>query len=76
MAQDEVGLEIGTSQIQVPMSDAELEEKFMTLSVPVVGESNAGRIADLVGRIHACGDVAELMRLTKKRPSRNGASKR
>ncbi|HEX2827505.1 MAG TPA: MmgE/PrpD family protein [Burkholderiales bacterium] len=62
--------------IQVPMSDAELEEKFMTLAEPVVGPSNAERIVDLVARIHACEDAGELMRLTRKAGNRKGARRR
>jgi 2-methylcitrate dehydratase PrpD len=62
--------------IQVPMSDAELEEKFMTLAEPVVGPSNAKRIVDLVARIHACEDAGELMRLTRKAGNRKGARRR
>ncbi|MGZ5096086.1 MAG: MmgE/PrpD family protein [Burkholderiales bacterium] len=51
--------------IQVPMSDAEIEAKFETLAVPVIGKTNAGRVVDLVWNVQTCEDVSQLMRLVQ-----------
>jgi len=51
--------------IQVPMSDAELEEKFLSLAAPIVGKANARRIVDLAWNVEKLDDVSALVRLTR-----------
>lgn len=50
--------------IQVPMSDAEIEQKFRTLAVPVVGEQRADQISRMVWSLPTLPDIGRLMRLT------------
>ncbi|WP_447978297.1 MmgE/PrpD family protein [Candidatus Nitrospira bockiana] len=48
-----------------PMSDRELEEKFMALSVPVVGAAAATAVAETVWKFETLSDIGELMPLLK-----------
>jgi 2-methylcitrate dehydratase PrpD len=50
--------------IQEPMSDAEIEAKFMQLAEPVIGRAAASRLAELVQQVERCQDVNALMDLT------------
>jgi hypothetical protein len=52
--------------IQNSMSDDELRAKFESLAAPVLGASRAAAVCERVQNIEACGNVAELMRLTSK----------
>jgi 2-methylcitrate dehydratase PrpD len=52
--------------IQNSMSDEELRFKFDTLAAPVIGDSNANHLADLVADVEQVSDIAKLMRLTAK----------
>ncbi len=51
--------------MEVPMTDADLEAKFMTLAVPVLGEGRAAGISSAVRDIEQCADVAGLMTLAR-----------
>lgn len=51
--------------IEVPMSDAEIEEKFRGLSTDIVGGQNADAMVRLVHSIEACDNIGELMALTR-----------
>jgi len=57
--------------IQVPMTDAELEQKFTSLAAPVLGAQGARRIIDLAWDVESRKDIGELIRLTR-RPGRSG----
>ncbi|GAA5234429.1 MmgE/PrpD family protein [Verticiella sediminum] len=50
--------------IQEPMSDAEIEAKFMRLAEPVIGKSAAARLAETSQQVERCKDVNALMDLT------------
>ena len=52
--------------IQNPMSDDELRTKFNTLAIPVIGDSHAAQLADLVAEVEQVTDIGKLMRLTAK----------
>lgn len=43
-----------------PLSDAELDEKFDELAVPVIGEAAAAALKDILWRIDGLDDMAEL----------------
>ena len=58
--------------IQNSMSDAELRTKFDTLAAPVIGESHATQLAEMVAGIEQISDIGKLMRLTAK-PKRAGS---
>ena len=51
--------------IQNPMSDDELQQKFESLSIPVLGAARTGQILERVRGIESCSDVGELMKLTR-----------
>jgi 2-methylcitrate dehydratase PrpD len=48
-----------------PLSAAEVEIKFLSLSAPVLGEARSKRVAGEVRRLEKLTDVAELMALTR-----------
>jgi 2-methylcitrate dehydratase PrpD len=52
--------------IQNSMSDEELRTKFDTLAAPVIGDTNANQLADLVADVEQLSDIGKLMRLTAK----------
>lgn len=52
--------------IQNSMSDDELRTKFNTLAIPVIGDSHAAQLADLVADVELVTDIGKLMRLTAK----------
>ena len=59
-----------TAQVDEPpgepgrrMSDADVDEKFMHLAAPVLGEAAAGRLAERVRGLADCPDVDELLQL-------------
>lgn len=52
--------------IQNSMSDDELRTKFNTLAIPVIGDSHAAQLADLVAEVEQVSDIGKLMRLTAK----------
>lgn len=56
--------------IQQPMSDEEIEAKFVSLAAPVVGKAAAGKIPRLVARLEDCDDVRTLVRLTGRSGTR------
>lgn len=45
---------------QAPLGWERVQEKFMTLAVPVLGEDASERIADVVAKLDECARVAEL----------------
>jgi 2-methylcitrate dehydratase PrpD len=49
-----------------PMSDEELEAKFLEAATPVIGPGGARRIADLCWTLEEQDDVIELMTLAAK----------
>ena len=53
--------------VEVPMSDAEIEEKFRGLATDIVGKQNADAIVQKVHGVEACRDIRELMALTRAR---------
>ena len=59
----EIRIEHATGTALNPMSDADMEAKFLGNAVPVIGEQRAGAIRDLVWRINAVDDVRDLIRL-------------
>ena len=52
--------------IQNSMSEAELRIKFDTLASPVIGETHAAQLAEMVADIEQVSDIGKLMRLTAK----------
>ena len=46
-----------------PMSDAEIEAKFLANAEPVIGPDRARRVRDLVQRLDRLADVRELSQL-------------
>lgn len=46
-----------------PMTQGELEQKFVSLAVPVVGESRAQKIIEVVNELETLSDVRELIQL-------------
>jgi hypothetical protein len=46
-----------------PMSDAEIESKFLANAEPVIGHDRARRVRDLVPRLDRVADVRELIQL-------------
>ena len=52
-----------SGQINNPMSDRAIENKFLANTVPVVGEERARQIAAMVWKLEALGDVRDLIRL-------------
>lgn len=53
--------------IQNPMTDAEIEVKFTSLSLPVIGKSQVEQVIELVNGLERCTDIRKLMKLTAKR---------
>ena len=53
--------------IQNPMSDDELQTKFMSLAGPVLGEGRAAELAEMAMNVEQIGNVADLMKLTAGR---------
>lgn len=53
--------------IQNPMSDAEMQSKFESLAVPVIGAKRAASLAEQVLALEKVRDVSELMKLTTAR---------
>ncbi|WP_160349169.1 MmgE/PrpD family protein [Bordetella sp. 15P40C-2] len=49
--------------IQNSMSDAELQAKFDSLTIPVIGQSRSAEAADMVANIEQCRDIGVLMRV-------------
>ena len=43
--------------IQNPMSDDELRTKFNTLAIPVIGDSHAAQLADLVAEVEQVTEI-------------------
>jgi 2-methylcitrate dehydratase PrpD len=60
--------------IQNSMSDDELRNKFNTLATPVIGDTHAEQLAEMISDIEQVTDIGKLMRLTgkPKRPARRG----
>jgi 2-methylcitrate dehydratase PrpD len=52
-----------SGQINNPMSDRAIENKFLANAVPVVGEARARQIAAMVWKLEALGDVRDLIKL-------------
>jgi hypothetical protein len=50
-----------------PISDTELQAKFLDLVEPVIGRSAAQRIIDMIGRLESLENVADLLPLTVRR---------
>jgi 2-methylcitrate dehydratase PrpD len=61
-----------------PISDAELRDKFLDLTEPVLGRPGAERLADAVARLETLDNVAELLPLTVRAnaPSTSGRGPR
>jgi hypothetical protein len=47
-----------------PISDAELQAKFLDLVEPVIGQTAGERIVEVVGRLESLDNVADLLPLT------------
>jgi 2-methylcitrate dehydratase PrpD len=52
-----------SGQINNPMSDRAIENKFIANATPVVGEERARQIAAMVWKLEALGDVRDLIKL-------------
>lgn len=50
-----------------PMSDAEIEDKFLTLAEPHLGAESARQVAELSWRLEDCEDFAQIAQLCRAR---------
>lgn len=53
-------IEHALGSLERPMTDADLEDKFRSLSEPILGSAGANRLLDLCWRIEALPDVSEI----------------
>ena len=51
--------------LERPMTDADLERKFVSLVDPVLGASRAARLRDALGSLSACVDLSALIALAR-----------
>ena len=56
-------VDVARGHFENPPTAGELEDKFLALAVPVIGETSARRLADLIGRLEELPDLRELTAL-------------